>query len=345
MNYNFGMSYEVTIGIPVYNVEKYVRQTLESALSQTFQSVEFLVLDDCGTDSSMDIVRDIQKEHPRGKDIRIITQPQNMGLGNGRNRIIKESKGRYVFFLDSDDLLSSNAIQLMYEEAQKYDAEMIFGSMEKILVYDNSQRIPCTNYSYRVFLKEDEFANWVYRKYDGIQASSCNILIKRDIYCRNNIKYFPINYWEDFTMMMDLPSYVTRVIMLSDITYHYMCRTGSLSNYQRRERIEKDEIVQTMKAVNILKDNSLCIKDKPYFSKRMYKLMKTCFYVCCTILRNKEIIEPSFDKKELRDFMCYPVALSSVRFFRHIPLYILGKLPPSISVQIILFMGKMKHLV
>ena len=61
------MGYEVTIGIPVYNVEKYIRLTMDSALAQTFESIEFLVLDDCGSDSSMDIVREYQQTHPRGK--------------------------------------------------------------------------------------------------------------------------------------------------------------------------------------------------------------------------------------------------------------------------------------
>lgn len=58
-------NYEVTIGIPVYNVEKYIRLAMDSALAQTFENIEFLVLDDCGTDGSMDIVREYQQTHPR----------------------------------------------------------------------------------------------------------------------------------------------------------------------------------------------------------------------------------------------------------------------------------------
>ena len=69
------MKYEVTIGIPVYNVENYIRETLESALNQSFESIEFLVLDDRGTDGSMAIVRELQTSHPRGCAIRVITQP------------------------------------------------------------------------------------------------------------------------------------------------------------------------------------------------------------------------------------------------------------------------------
>ena len=117
------MEYDVTIGIPVYQVEKYIRESLESALSQTFPNIEFLICDDCGTDTSIAIVREYQKKHSRGKDIRIVRQPHNMGLGCARNRMIVEAKGRYIFFMDSDDILSLNAIESLYEQAKKYDAE------------------------------------------------------------------------------------------------------------------------------------------------------------------------------------------------------------------------------
>ncbi|WP_288275728.1 glycosyltransferase family 2 protein [uncultured Prevotella sp.] len=344
------MAYEVTIGIPVYNVEKYIRESLESALAQSFQSIEFLICDDCGTDSSIAIVQEFQNVHPRGADIRIVHQSHNMGLGCARNRMIEEAKGRYIYFMDSDDLLASNAIELMYEQAQKYDADMVYGSMEKVLLYENGRRVKNSDYSYRVFLQEDEFASWVYEKYDRIQASTCNFLIRIDVYRQNGIKYKPINYWEDFTTTMDLPTYVTRVVMLNDVTYFYMCRSGSMSNYQYREYIPKEEILQTMNAVAMIKENSKRILEKPYFSNRMLKVMTTCFFICCTILRNRYKIEPKFDKKELRDFMHYPVAFHNFLSFRtcllkHVLLYSMGVLPAFLSVGIMCVIGKNKHLV
>lgn len=344
------MPYEVTIGIPVYNVEKYIRESLDSALAQTFPHIEFLVCDDCGTDSSIAIVQEYQETHPRGGDIRIVRQPHNMGLGCARNRMIAEAKGQYIFFMDSDDLLSPNAIELMLEEAQKYDADMVFGSMEKVLIYDQGRRVKNTDYTYQVFLEENEFASWVYEKYDKIQASTCNFLIKLDVYRQNGIQYKPINYWEDFTTTMDLPTYVTRVVLLPDVTYHYICRSGSMSNYQQRDLIQKEEILQTMKAVAMIKDNSERIQNKPYFSKRTLKVMMTCFYVCCTILRNWEKIDPCFEKKELRDFMHYPVSFGRVLSFKsnrinHLTLYVMGCAPASISVVTMRILGKLKHLV
>ena len=64
--------YKVTLSMPIYNVAPYVERALLSALNQTFESIEFLLVDDRGTDNSMDIVRRIIKDHPRGKDVRII---------------------------------------------------------------------------------------------------------------------------------------------------------------------------------------------------------------------------------------------------------------------------------
>ena len=60
--------YEVTIGIPVYNIERYIRKMMESALAQTFQSIEYLICDDCGTDSSIDIVKEYQNSHYRARN-------------------------------------------------------------------------------------------------------------------------------------------------------------------------------------------------------------------------------------------------------------------------------------
>ena len=129
------MAYDVTIGIPVYNVEKYIRLTMDSALAQTFRNIEFLVLDDCGTDSSMDIVREYQNTHFRGKDIHIVHQPQNMGIGAGRNRIVDEAQGKYLYFLDADDIIEPNTIELLYDSARKFDAELVYGSYERIEEY------------------------------------------------------------------------------------------------------------------------------------------------------------------------------------------------------------------
>ncbi len=344
------MKYDVTIGIPVYNVEKYIRMAMDSALAQTYHSIEFLILDDCGTDSSMHIIREYQKMHSRGKDIRIVRQPRNMGIGEARNLIVHEASGRYLYFMDGDDMIAPNTIQLLYEHARRYNAQLVYGSYERIENFDGETKREQVCYPAMQFLEADEFATYVYRQYDGIQAMIWNILIDIRVYRENGLRYLPINYWEDFVFTMDLPTYVTRVVLLPDVTYSYFCRYGSLSNFQKRDHIDKAEIEKTIDAMNFLKGNSLRIKEKTYFPCRMYKVMMTDFYIVCSILRNKDIISPSFSNMEIREVLNNPLSFTDVLSFRHkrlenFLLFLLGKLRPLLMVYISYMLGKLKKIV
>lgn len=343
------MAYEVTIGIPVYNVEKYIRLTMDSALAQTFDSIEFLVLDDCGTDSSMDIVREYQQTHLRGKDIRIVRQPQNGGLGRARNRIIEEASGRYLYHLDADDAIAPNTISLLYEQAVKYDADMVYGSYRRIEQFDGEEKKKDYSYQRQVFLQENEFADRVYSDYGFLQANTWNFLIKREIYLKNNIRHKAVNFWEDFSTTIDLPTYVTRVVLLPDITYFYYCRYGSLSNFSKRDHIAKDEILGTIGAMGQVKQGWQRVKDKPYFHKWFYKVMMTHFYIVCSILKQQEIIAPPFTDCEVRDVMRSPLTFSDLLYLKgwkckNLSLYLIGALPAFVSVALVRLLGKSKGL-
>ena len=95
----YRMNYEVTIGIPAYKAVDYIEKTMESALNQTFGNIEYLVVDDYGNDGTIDVVERLQKEHQRGKDIRILHNKQNLGVGKTRNIILEQARGEYLFFL------------------------------------------------------------------------------------------------------------------------------------------------------------------------------------------------------------------------------------------------------
>lgn len=343
------MAYEVTIGIPVYNIEKYIRRAMDSALEQSFQSIEFLILDDCGTDRSIDIIRDYQRSHSRGNNIRIVRQPRNMRLGNARNRMIDEATGRYIYFLDGDDMIAPNAIELLYYHAQLYNAQIVYGSYERIEDFgEGIKRIPC-QYQSSQFLEGDLWPEFVYRKYEGIQAMIWNCLIDLNVYRQNGLRHKPVQFWEDFTFTMDFPTYVTRAVLLPDITYYYYCREGSLSNYQTRNQIPKEEILTTIEAVEAIKDNSDRIRNKSYFPLRMYKLMMTDFYIICTIIKDKRIISPAFTDRELHDIMRSPLSLGEIVRFRHarlknFVLYLFWILPPFLSVPAMKLLCKLKKL-
>ena len=154
--------YAITIGIPIYNSEKYVRRALDSALSQTFKSIEFLVCDDTSTDSSIAIVEEYQRDHPRGKDIRLIRNSRNVGIGESRNHLITESRTKYFFFLDADDVITENAIQLLHDAAEKYQTDLVYGSHEQIDMTIGGHPISPTIYKPQIFLQPDNYPTYIY---------------------------------------------------------------------------------------------------------------------------------------------------------------------------------------
>ncbi|MDO4985660.1 MAG: glycosyltransferase family A protein, partial [Prevotella sp.] len=105
--------YDVTIGIPMYNAADFIQRTMESALSQTYDNIEFLVVDDGSTDNSVQKLNTIKDAHPRGGDIRLITLSDNQGPSYVRNLIIEKAQGYFLYFMDADDLIRKDTISLM----------------------------------------------------------------------------------------------------------------------------------------------------------------------------------------------------------------------------------------
>ena len=344
------MGNDVTIGIPLHNAEKYIKDSLKSALAQTYPYIDFLVIDDASDDSSVDIVSKMQTEHPRGKNIRLIRHAKNVGIGETRNHLISETETKYFFFLDADDMMAENAIQLLHDAAEKYQTDLVYGSHEQIDMTIEGHPVSLTIYEQQTFLLHDEYPSYVYRKYEGIQAPIWNVLINLEWFRRTGLRFLPINYWEDFALTMDLATYVSRAVLLPGVTYYYYRHAGSLSNTKDISKFAKDTILKTIGAIDCVKHNSDRIKYKSYFPGRMVKVMMTDFYIVCNILKNKDKIQPSFSKRELRDIMKSPlsfwetISLKS-RKFENLFLYLLGVFPPSISIGIITVLGKHKGLI
>ena len=341
------MVYDVTIGIPVYKSVDYIRRALESALSQTYSSVEFLMVDDAGCDGSMDVVEEIKREHPKGKDIHIITHSQNMGVSASRNRIIDEAQGQYLYFMDSDDVIAENVIELMMQNVRQYNAEIVFGSYEKIDVLGEK-----TIYQYPSLqlLVEDELACFAYRKYAGIQASACNYLVMTSLLKSNNLHFINTNYWEDYVFTFNLVTCISRAVLLPDITYTYLCHEGSLSHYQERSVISKDEVLQNISSVDYLKNTSALLCDKVYYPNRCFNIMMTDFYIVANILKRRNDIVPSFSNREIKAALSHPATWCQIFTFRqsrmkNLLFYTIGKMPSALCVAIIWCLGKVKKII
>ena len=340
------MKYDVTIGIPVYRAEPYIRKTMESALSQSYSSIEFLIVDDGGDDQSIDIIKDIAASHPRGEDIHILTHSQNQGVSASRNQIIDEAQGDYLYFLDADDLISEKSINLLMQGIRQHDAEIAFGSYEKI---ELSGERKVYQYPSLQLIGEDQLAAFAYRKYAGIQASACNYLVKTLLLRESNLRFINSNYWEDFVFTFDLVTYISRAVLLSDITYSYICRKNSLSHYQERKQISKNEILCNVYTVDHLKESSSTLINKVYYPNRCLHIVLTDFYIACHVLKRRKDIVPSISNDEIKAMMVHPATFQQIcafhqSRFKNLLLFLLGKLPSWLCVSAVRIFGKAKKL-
>lgn len=115
----------ISIVVPVYNVEKFIDETIDSVLNQTYKDFELILVNDCSTDSSVEKIKKYTDSR-----IRLIEMDKNLGAWAARNRGIKESQGRYIAFLDSDDLWEPEKLEHELAFLEKEDAGFVFTGYE-----------------------------------------------------------------------------------------------------------------------------------------------------------------------------------------------------------------------
>ncbi|MEE3705473.1 glycosyltransferase [Campylobacter sp. CX2-8023-23] len=275
---------KISIIIPVYNVEKYIRECLESCINQTLKDIEIIIVDDCGSDKSMDIAKEYAKKDGR---VKIIKNRQNQGPFVSRNNAVLAANGEYLVFLDSDDFLDLKACEIAYNATKDgyYDI-VTFGSYywnDGASVF--SELKPCS------FDSGDEFGNWLFRS-KNISWNIWGRLIKKDIYHANLDFLMGINsrliMAEDVLAMFIIYNNCKRLNFISNMLYYYRYNPSSSTN---------DKSIENMKScvrsfeIAIAKMREFALNNK--CNKRWQKLYISLGVHECNILKRALKIKES----------------------------------------------------
>lgn len=335
----------VTIGIPVYNVEPYIEKCLLSVLNQTYQNLEILVVDDLGTDNSMQIVLELQYSHPFGHHIKIIRHLENKGLGEARNTAIMNAKGKYLCFVDSDDYIELETIDVLLKEAEENDTDAVFASSRKI-VYGTDEEVPTFTYDKKVVLAgKDVFANYLckdLRWHIGINA--WNILFKLEFLQKNNLR-FDARKDEDALFLSDFYSEIESAVLLPDITYNYVLRPGSIMGNQIREHIPTAEIRERFKTDAKMTERCARLKERSFYDVHCARVIKHKFRAVCVALRHRHRFTEPLSNAEIRQELMHPATWYEIWHFKryrgfHIFFYAVSKLPDAVCVAVCQLVGK-----
>ena len=343
--------YKVTVGMPVYGVEKFIRKCMLSVLDQTFKDdIEILAIDDLGPDNSIEIIKELQESHPRGKNIRIITQPQNMGCWAARNRILEEAQGEYIFLLDSDDYISEDCIEKLYQQAIDHQAEAVYGSVKPVDSEGQYKDIgqDYLNQPYLVINEPDGLAKFANQSlHPTFRDYIWNTLIRHDFIEKNHIRFKKAKFCDDMICSCDMTPLVNNAVLIPDYTYYYVIRDNSLSNYQYRKEIKLDDIIEFIRVYSYLKDKCKELKDKTYFETRCTKGMILMFYAICGFLKNRSRITPKLENQVIKVALKHPLPITDILRFKkyrmiNIAFYLLGVIPAFMTTSILTTIGKKK---
>lgn len=246
---------EISIIIPIYNVEKYVAECLNSVISQTYDhsKIECIIVDDCTPDKSMDIVNDIIGNYKGEMTFITRRHKQNKGLSAARNTGISIATGEFLYFLDSDDYIYPNSLELLMEGVEKNkDIDMVVGNFfyEKIIK-------PQMNIHNNEMLKSIDLL--YFGKMEN--KSAWNNLIKRNLFSMHNLRFPVGRYFEDIVLNYQLFSYVKKVYVVSQCTYFYRYNLNGIIRKQSIEKLSKsidDYIFALDFFISNLNDN-LCV--------------------------------------------------------------------------------------
>ena len=138
----------ISVVIPVYNVENYLKECIESILNQTLQNIEIICVDDGSKDKSLDILKQYASQY---KNITIISQ-HNKGAGIARNIGLRHASGKYILFFDSDDYMSPQTLEILYNKAENDNADIVIG---KSRIYNQDS----TSFTYPDFVLKTNLIN------------------------------------------------------------------------------------------------------------------------------------------------------------------------------------------
>ena len=209
---------KVSVIIPVYNVEQYLRQCLDSVINQTFKDIEIIVVNDCSPDNSLQIIKEYQQKDDR---MFLIDLKQNIGLGNARNEGMKVANGKYVTFVDPDDWVTKDYVEVLYNTIEKYNYDVISPDFYEydnvtqkisngkqppnfyninISTMDIKQKLLCKEHIHYVrkiyrlqFLKENNIHFKINKLEDTLFTWECILKTNKFMFVDNKIYYYRIN--------------------------------------------------------------------------------------------------------------------------------------------------------
>lgn len=243
-----------SIIIPVYNVEKYLSECLNSIIKQNFTDYELILINDGSKDNSLNICNDFQK-----KDNRIILINQkNGGPSSARNAGLNHAKGKYIMFVDSDDWIEPNTLQILYKYSSNNCPLIYFGFRAQ---FGNDDLIAYIH-GYRHSHNINEYYNILYHTMENnmhnfIYGFTGNKIFRKDIIDKKNIRFdLKLRIKEDEVFTNQFCTSIEEAMIIPYALYNYRMSFGNSISFTKRLPAEYEYMADQLRETNMLLDDS-----------------------------------------------------------------------------------------
>ncbi len=268
------MNHLVSIIIPVYNVENYIIPCLESVVKQTYKHIEIIIVNDCGTDKSMQLIKAFIVKYQNLFTFRIINHKHNQGLSAARNTGTSEAKGEYIFYLDSDDMITPNCIELLVNKAIQVDADMVTADYQTIGgkdFFDGHLKQDSAD----IFIGADILDAYCKGLYN---VTAWNKLIRYNFIKSHHVKFIENILHEDDPWSMEMAYKLKKVALIKTTTYLYVIRKESISNKVNIEKKINSMRILMEYSFKLIKQHPEFANSKSLFEFNINRLLNYLYY-------------------------------------------------------------------
>ena len=312
----------ISIIIPVYNVAEYIGECLQSVMRQTYQGeIECIIVDDCGTDNSIAVAERLIAEYKGPIAFRVLHHENNRGLSAARNTGTDAATGDYIYYLDSDDYISDDCIEKLYEPMKNKDYDMVIGDYETFgdyivqsLLFEQKEEI---------IGNENIFHELAEKQ---IPVIACNKMYNLNFLKRNNIDFVEGQLHEDDLWTYKICLVASQIAIQKRVTYYYRQHATSI--------VYSDNIKLQQRFLSVMETAEYILQHKP-------SIINMDYYRCSMTYIGKGLsyaIDGDFDfyneYKRLRERVDY----NPLNFFFRRRITLL-ELKRSIHLALPIFMG------
>lgn len=231
------MMMRISIVIPVYNVEPFIADCLQSVMRQTFSGpLECVLVDDCGTDKSIEVVEKLIAKYEGPIEFKILHHEHNRGLSAARNTGMIAAEGDYLYFLDSDDWISDDCIEKLIQPLQQNEFDIVVGDYKTVgeLPYHLELSLPEGSY------KEKGITNTFCN--EGVYVMAWNKLYRKEFMVENRLTFEEGKIHEDEILAFDLSCIEKSFYVVRSVTYFYRIRENSIATNTNSYQVLMGEV-------------------------------------------------------------------------------------------------------